>query len=404
MKTRWSAPERLLDRLDARWFQIVFLASFLLLGALKWDFALRLSQVAACFAAGLGTQALWQQALRLPGRHGVGANLSAVITCFGICILVRSENAWAHPVLACLAMTSKYVLRAGPAQCRSHILNPANFAAFIAWAVFSGCWLSPAQWGSDSLAALWFLALGGLVTHRIARWDVSLTYLAVWAVLLAARLYRLDYAWDPGAAIWLQQMSNGSTLLFAFFMISDPMTTPQRRGARLGFAAAVALGGFIWQFVWFKPNGAIVVLFALSWSVPFINAWRTARRFAWAAGCIRPKAYSPGAGCSAVRVETPVCVGAGGRDVQGIRGTAALVADQFGIGLQNPGPVEHLARTPQVALAAPCAVHGVLEESLQDALAARPIREVKGAVAHHPPIEPVVVRQDRVARAHRFEQ
>ncbi len=266
---------------DARWFQIVFLASFLLVGAIARDFQLNLEQVAICFACGLSTQALWQWGLRLPGRRNWSGYLSAIISCFGICILVRAQNQWAHALLASLAISSKYLLRAGPATCKSHILNPANFAAFAAWAWVGGAWLSPGQWGADSLTALWFIALGGLVTQRIARWDVSLVFLAAWGGLLALRLVWFDYSWNPGAAMWLQQLSNGATLLFAFFMISDPMTTPQHRVARLAYVCLVALAAFIWQFVLFKPHGLIVALFLCSWSVPAINAIWPVQRFDW---------------------------------------------------------------------------------------------------------------------------
>lgn len=281
MKDPLKAAGRLLAVLDARWFQIVFLASFLLLGALARDFVLRWPQVMACFCSGLATQALWQWGLSLPSRRTWSGYLSALVSCFGICILVRSQSLWAHPLLACLAMSSKYLLRAGPAACKSHIVNPANFAAFAAWAWFGGTWLSPGQWGADSLTALWFIALGGLVTQRIARWDVSLVFLLAWGGLLAARLIWFDYAWNPGAAMWLQQMSNGATLLFAFFMISDPMTTPQHRAARLSYVCLVALGAFIWQYYLFKPHGLIVSLFACSWLVPLINYYWPRARFSW---------------------------------------------------------------------------------------------------------------------------
>jgi Na+-translocating ferredoxin:NAD+ oxidoreductase RnfD subunit len=130
---------------------------------------------------------------------------------------------------------------------------------------------------------LWFVALGGLVTQRISRWDVSLSFLATWAGVLALRLWFLDYAWNPGAAMWLQQISNGAVLLFAFFMISDPMTTPQRRTARIAYAVAVALLAFGWQFVLFKPHGLIVMLFLMSWTVPLWNQLWPQQRFEWVA-------------------------------------------------------------------------------------------------------------------------
>ena len=268
--------------LDARWFQILFLASFLALGALARDFALTPLQVLLTFASALLTQAGWQWGLDLPGKKKWGGYLSAIISSFGICILVRSENAWVHPLLACVAMSSKYLIRGGPAACKSHLLNPANLAAFAAFAWMPGAWLSPGQWGSGNLAALWFLALGGLVTQRISRWDVSLSFLATWAALLALRLVALDYAWNPGAAMWLQQASNGAVLLFAFFMISDPMTTPQHKGARIAYAVAVALLAFGWQYLLFKPHGLIVMLFLASWTVPLWNRVWPQRRFDWA--------------------------------------------------------------------------------------------------------------------------
>jgi Na+-translocating ferredoxin:NAD+ oxidoreductase RnfD subunit len=179
-------------------------------------------------------------------------------------------------------MSSKYVVRMGPAECKSHVFNPANLAALLACSVLPGTWLSPGQWGSDALLALWLLALGGIVTGRIARWDVSIAFLGAWALLLAGRLVWLEYAWEVALGVWLQQIANGATLLFAFFMISDPMTTPQYPRARIGYAIGVAVAAFIWQYVFFKPHGLILMLAAASLAVPLIN-WRwPRRRFEWA--------------------------------------------------------------------------------------------------------------------------
>ena len=66
------------SRLDARWFQIAFLASFLVLGALARDFALTWQQVALTFASALATQAAWQWGLKLPNRKGWSGYLSAI--------------------------------------------------------------------------------------------------------------------------------------------------------------------------------------------------------------------------------------------------------------------------------------------------------------------------------------
>jgi hypothetical protein len=271
---RWAA-------LDARWFQIAFLASLLLFGALARDFAITPLQIALTFASALLTQAAWQWGLRLPGRANWQGYLSAIISAIGICILVRAETNWAHPFLAFIAMSSKYIVRFGSGACRSHVFNPANLAALMACCVLHGTWLSPGQWGSGALMALWLVALGGIVTGRITRWDVSLSFLFAWGALLAARLIWLEYQWEVGSAMWVQQVSNGATLLFAFFMISDPMTTPQHSKARIAYAIAVAIAAFVWQYVLFKPHGLILMLAAGSLAVPVIN-WRWPKaRFKW---------------------------------------------------------------------------------------------------------------------------
>ena len=64
-------------------------------------------------------------------------------------------------------------------------------------------------------------------------------------------------------------------------MISDPMTTPQRRSARVAYAIAVAALAFAWQFVLYKPHSLIVVLFAASAMVPLINWALPKQRFEW---------------------------------------------------------------------------------------------------------------------------
>ncbi len=279
---RRSAGAHFPARLDARWFQIAFLASLLLFGAVARDFAISPPQLVLTFAAALATQAAWQWSLDLPGKAGWHGYLSAIVSAIGISILVRADSLWAHPLLAMIAMSSKYLVRAGHGACRSHVFNPANLAALMACCMLPGVWLSPGQWGSGTLLALWLFALGGLVTQRITRWDVSLAFVGTWAALLALRLVWLDYAWEVGHAMWLQQVSNGATILFAFFMISDPMTTPQRRGPRIAYATGVAGAAFVWQYLLFKPHGLILMLAAASISVPLIN-WRwPQRRFEWA--------------------------------------------------------------------------------------------------------------------------
>jgi enediyne biosynthesis protein E5 len=255
--------------LDPRVYQILFLASFLTLGVLVRDFSVQWQQIALAFIAALSTQWVWVRYLKL---KNIGY-LSAIVTSFGLSILVRADSLWVHPLLACMAISSKFVLRID----QQHVFNPANLGAVLAAYLLPGAWLSPGQWGQGVLLAAWFIALGTLVTQRARRLDMGWVFLAAYIVLVSIRVFSL------GQSPWIiaHQLQNGALLLFAFFMISDPMTTPRNATMRVAYAILVAMGAFVWQFYFFKPHGPILVLFIASFLVPYLNRIRPAHAFSW---------------------------------------------------------------------------------------------------------------------------
>ena len=254
---------------DARIFQIVFLAALLTVGVLLRDFSLQPLQMFLAFAAGLATQAFWLKRLGLRQK----GFLSAVVTCCGLSLLLRSDTLWAHPLAAVLAMSSKFLLRVNG----KHLYNPANFGVIAAITLLPGTWVSAGQWGSDLALAVWFLMLGTIVTQRARRLDVSWVFLSTFLGLVAVRAAWLGQSW----AIWWHQLGNGALLLFAFFMISDPMTIPNRSGARIAYALIVAVGAAAWQYLLFKPNALIWALFLLTPLVPALDRLFPAEKFAW---------------------------------------------------------------------------------------------------------------------------
>jgi Na+-transporting NADH:ubiquinone oxidoreductase subunit NqrB len=254
---------------DARLFQIAFLATLLSIGVLVRDFALLPAQMALTFAAGLATQSLWIRALGIRHR-GV---LSALITCFGLSILLRADSLWVHPLAAALAISAKFVIRIHG----KHLYNPANLGVILAVTLLPGAWVSPGQWGQEVVLAGWFVVLGGVVVNRAQRSDIAWIFLGAYLGLAALRVVYLGQPWT----IWIHQLTNGGLLLFAFFMISDPMTIPNRRSARAVYAVAVAITAFLWQFALFKTNGLVWALFFCAPLVPVIDYLWPAPKFEW---------------------------------------------------------------------------------------------------------------------------
>ena len=273
-----------LHRIDARWLQIGAVGGLLLFGALLRDFALRWEQSALCFAGALAAQWVW---LRLLGLKNVGY-LSTIVTGIGLSVLVRADSLWVHPLVAALAISAKFTVRIGD----KHIFNPANLGVVLAILFLPGAWLSLGQWGSDVIAGMWFVALGVTVTVSAKRFDIAWAFLAVYGALLMGRVIWLDQRW----AVLLNQLSSGGLLLFTFFMITDPMTTPNDRRMRWLYAALVATLAFVWQFVWYRNGGPVWALFLLSPLVPLLDWLRPGAKHRW-----RPQPDPASA-----RVEAPI--------------------------------------------------------------------------------------------------
>ena len=253
---------------DPRFYQITVLTALLTIGLTQLQFEIRLPQVIVTFAAALTTQAV---AARLAGLPNPGLSSALIFELVALPAAADGGPPWAA-LAAAIAIGSKFVLRVRG----KHVFNPTNLAIVVLLATTTQVWVSPGQWGSPTFFAFFVACLGTVVVTRAARADVTFAYLACHAGLLIARALWLG---DP-LTIPLHRLENGALLLFAFFMISDPKTTPDSRAGRVIFACLVALGAYYVQNVLFRTNGPLWALAAFSPLVPFIDrcvAWPALR-------------------------------------------------------------------------------------------------------------------------------
>ncbi|HEY2739753.1 MAG TPA: RnfABCDGE type electron transport complex subunit D, partial [Thermoanaerobaculia bacterium] len=113
--------------------------------------------------------------------------------------------------------------------------------------------------------------------NRAARSDVTYAFLFFYLAVLFGRALWLG---QP-SGIPLHQLGSGGFLIFTFFMISDPKTTPDSRAGRILFALLVALGAGFVHFILYRPNGLILALAALSPLVPLLDRLLPGERYAW---------------------------------------------------------------------------------------------------------------------------
>lgn len=257
-------------RLDPRWYQIAALSGLFFYGRVWLGFDVPLGQATLIFAAALGAQWLGTQWSGLPAFE----SKSALISAFSLCLLLRTNSPALAVAGAVLAVGSKFVLR----WRGKHLFNPTNFGLVALLVVADGrVWVSPGQWGSVAFFGFLMVCVGGLVVTRAARADVALAFLGCWLALLFGRSAWLG---EPLSIPW-HRMESGALLLFTFFMISDPKTTPDSRAGRLVFAALVACGAAFVQFKLFRTNGLLWSLAASAFFVPALDFLLPGSRYRW---------------------------------------------------------------------------------------------------------------------------
>jgi Na+-transporting NADH:ubiquinone oxidoreductase subunit NqrB len=269
---------------DPRLFQIATLSALLAWGLVVLDLEVRPAIAATILAVALGTQLAATRLCRLPRFDPK----SALISALSLTLLLRTASPALAAAAAVLAIGSKFVLRLPAAAGGSpkHIYNPTNFGLAALLLATDRAWVSPGQWGAAALAAFAVACAGMLVVRRAERSDVTWAFLAAYGAVVFGRALWLG---DP-LAIPLHQVSNGAFLIFAFFMISDPKTTPDSRAGRILFAVLVAAGAGCVHFVLFRPNGLIWSLAALSPLVPVLDRVLPGRRYRWPGGEAAPAA------------------------------------------------------------------------------------------------------------------
>ena len=255
-------------RIDPRWYQIITLSTLLSYGLFALDFEVLPKNALAIL--------LTAQAAQWLGDRYAGRTYdfrSALISSLSLCLLLRTNSASVASFAAMVAVGSKFLIRFRG----KHIFNPANVGIVAAVLVTGSAWISPGQWGNAALAALFFACAGTTVVQRAERSDVTFAFLAFYSALVIGRSYWLG---EP-MAIPMHRLQSGALLLFAFFMISDPKTTPDSRPARIFYALLVALGAYAVHFVYFRSNGLIWSLVALSPVVPLLDLLFRGRRYDW---------------------------------------------------------------------------------------------------------------------------
>ncbi len=191
---------------------------------------------------------------------------SAASTTLGITLMMASTHIWIYGVVIVAALLQKHFLLLG----KRHCFNPSNFALIMGLLFFyDSTHIVLGQLG-DEVWLAWVLAILAIpVLYRAGRWIIPLVFTLSYLFLQ----YSIVVQHDPMMlfeAVYFRFYSV-SFLLFVFFMLTDPMTTPAIPWEQMLFAFLTALGAVLLDYsVGFRAQHLFMSLFLLT---PVFRLW-----------------------------------------------------------------------------------------------------------------------------------
>jgi len=248
-------------RLGGLWRFAIAISTLNLLGhtwlGFEQSWAHPLVGLAAAYAMELGIETIDAFLNRRPLRY-LGSSrlfveflLSAHITGLAVSMLLySSQRFWVIAFAAAAAIASKAIFRvavapaAAAAPVARHFLNPSNFGIALTLALFPWVGIAPPYHFTENAGTVfhWVLPLlifasGSLLNTKFTE---RMPLIAAWGFGFAAQAVLRSAVQGLPIAAALLPMTGLAFILFSFYMVTDPATTPSRPAAQVAFGLSVA--------------------------------------------------------------------------------------------------------------------------------------------------------------------
>jgi Na+-translocating ferredoxin:NAD+ oxidoreductase RnfD subunit len=186
---------------------------------------------------------------------------SAMLTGSGVALILRVigtpvNDPWSFDSVGLFAIVgggsllTKYVIK----YRGTHVFNPSNIGLVVAFLVLGSSQVEPldfwwAPLGLPMLVAYAVIIVGGLlITRRLKLLGLAASYwitLVIGVGILSASGHCMTASWAfapvCGADFWRAIVTSPEVLVFLFFMITDPKTTPSGQVGRVVFGLLVGV-------------------------------------------------------------------------------------------------------------------------------------------------------------------
>ncbi len=189
---------------------------------------------------------------RRPLRFAGGRNnlisfiLPAYITSLVVPMLLYSnDQLWPVAFGVAVAISSKYIFRVRVGSITRHFFNPSNTGIAVTLFLFPWVGIAPPYHFTENVVGVWDWAIPAVIIVSGSYLNINFTrkmpLILGWLGAFFAQAAIRSLIFGTTLASTLLPMTGMAFLLFTFYMISDPGTTPFPRKAQITFGVAVGV-------------------------------------------------------------------------------------------------------------------------------------------------------------------
>lgn len=178
-------------------------------------------------------------------RNFVDFLLPAHISALAVGMLIyANDRLWVVAFAVAVAITSKILFRAPVGGKYRHFYNPSNFGITVTLLLFTWVSISPPYHFTENLDRIgdWLLPAIIVVTGSLlnARFTRRVPLILAWLIGFVAQAVIRSLIFETPLVAGLLPMTGLPFVLYSFYMVTDPATTPFRTRGQIAFGAGVA--------------------------------------------------------------------------------------------------------------------------------------------------------------------
>lgn len=172
--------------------------------------------------------------------------LPAHITALAVgMLLYANDRLWVVAFATTVAIGSKVLFRAPIGTGVRHFYNPSNFGITVTLLLFSWVGIAPPYQFTENLDRIGDWLLPGIIivtgTFLNARFTHRLPLIAAWLGGFFAQAVVRSQLFGTPLTAPLLPMTGMAFILYTFYMVTDPATTPIGKRSQVAFGASVAI-------------------------------------------------------------------------------------------------------------------------------------------------------------------